>query len=322
MGPATEIQDFAQKIGVLLDRLNWSRAALAQRVGVDKSVAQRWVAGKIQPGASSLVALTAAIAEVIPGFTRADWRLPVAVFTARYARATEAPAAPPRSLLPGFAAAEAGASATARYGGLWLLLHASVLTPERPSLVGYLASVGQREGGLRMAAQGGLHGTWRAEGPLIPLHHLLYLALEEEAHGDSLAFGVLNGVITGQAMVIDGIGSSAASSLRGPVAATRLMGLRLDDEPEPAWKGEAMRRLAWENGRGLGDILPASLVGRFLLGPTSPERAMVLTVGAGNSLACDAEAIARGLAPEAAAALAAVRGLLVPSDTDGPGPAA
>jgi transcriptional regulator with XRE-family HTH domain len=319
MRQATEIPDFAEKIGILLDRLNWSRAGLAQRVGVDKSVSQRWVAGKIQPGATSLVALTTAIAEVLPGFTRADWRLPLPVFTTRYARGAEVLAASPATPLPRMAGAGAGAGAdgAARYGGLWLLLHASVQTPERPSIVGYLASIARRDGALRLAAQGGLHGTWRADGPLIALHHLLYMILEDEVQGDSLAFGVLNGVTTGQAMVIDGIGSSSASSLRGPVAATRLIGLRLDAEPEPAWKADALRRLAWENGRGLVHALPPSLVGRFVMDPIDQPRAMVLTVGAGNSLACDAAAIVQGLAPEAAAALAAARALCAPADAPG-----
>lgn len=320
MRQATEIPDFSNKIGILLDRLNWSRAGLAQRVGVDKSVSQRWVTGKVQPGATSLVALTTAIAEVLPGFTRADWRMPLPVFTARYARGAEVPAAPPRTLMPRLAGAAADAAAAARYGGLWLLLHASVQTPERPSIVGYLASIALRDGTLRLAAQGGLHGTWRADGPLIPLHHLLYMILEDQVQGDSLAFGILNGVTTGQAMVIDGIGSSSASSLRGPVAATRLIGLRLDDEPEPAWKAEALRRLAWENGRGLTHVLPASLVGQFVMAPTDQPRTMVLTVGAGSSLACDAHAIERGLAPDAAAAVGAAQALLAPPGLPRAGP--
>jgi transcriptional regulator with XRE-family HTH domain len=316
MRPSTEIQDFAEKIGVLLDCLNWSRAALAQRVGVDKSVAQRWVAGKIQPGASSLVALTAAIAEVLPGFTRADWRLPLPAFVARYARATAAPAAAGWTLLQGLAGNKAGAAGAASYGGLWLLLHASVQAPEQPRIIGYLASIAERDGALRLAAQGGLHGTWRAEGPLIAVHHMLYMILEDEVQGDSLAFGVLNGVTTGRAMVMDGIGSSSASSLRGPVTATRLIGLRLDDAPEPAWMAEALRRLAWENARGFAHGLPPSLTGQFVMGPTERERAMVLTVGAERSLACDAEAIARGMAPDAAAAVAAVRAMLAPPGAD------
>lgn len=83
------------------------------------------------------MALTAAIAEVLPGFTRADWRLHPGVFTARCVRAAEAPPAPSRPLLPALAAPGTDtASTAARHGGLWLLLHASVLTPERPSLVG------------------------------------------------------------------------------------------------------------------------------------------------------------------------------------------
>lgn len=175
--------------------------------------------------------------------------------------------------------------------------------------MGYLAAIAPRSGMLWMPVEGSLQGTWRAEGPLFPLHRLVYLMLEEVMQGDSLAFGVLTGVTTGKAMVLDGIASSAASSLRAPTAATRMIGQRLDDAADPPWRAEATRRLVRLNARGLIDRLPGPLAERLRMESFAGTRCMVMTVPADTSLACDAEEIAQGLAPDGAVALAAVRPL-------------
>ncbi len=314
MARSPDITDFATKLGLVLDRLNWSRAQLAQKVGVDKSVAQRWAGGQMVPGGSSLVALTAAIQSAMPDFTRADWRLPTDRFAARLGVAEPAPPATPEAVAALFPHATALAetaldSTVERYAGLWLLMHASVQAPENPGVVGYIASVAPTGRMLWAEVQGSLQGTWRAAGPVFALHKLVYLALEDRVQGDSLAFCVLTGVNWGKAMVLDGVASSAASSLRGPVAATRMIGVRLDDDPAPQWQADALRRLVRLNAEGLVGRLPEALAARFRMMRFEGERAMVLTVAAGDSLACDADEICQGLAPEGAAAVAAVRAL-------------
>jgi transcriptional regulator with XRE-family HTH domain len=311
MGKSTAIPDFAAKLGLVLDSLNWSRALLAQKVGVDKSVAQRWASGQMVPGGASLVALTAAIQRVVPGFTRGDWRLPVERFAARLGGAAGPAACPAATLFPQAAvkAATAPEAAAGRYGGFWLLVHASVQAPEAPGAVGYLAGVVPRPGMLWMTAEGSLQGTWRGEGPVFALHRLLYLVLEDVVQGDSFAFAVLNGVALGKAMVLDGVASSAASSLRGPVAATRIIGLRLDDAPDPPWRAEALRRLVRLNAEGLLPHLPAPVSTRLAREALPGRRSSVLTVPAEGSLACEDDEIAQGLAPEGAAAVAAARAL-------------
>lgn len=305
MPRAPDIPDFAAKLGILLDRLNWSRGQVAQRVGVDKSVAQRWVGGQVQPGEASLVALTAAVAQALPEFGRADWRLPLPRFAERFAPAQAVPALSPlAALFPrSVAAGPSPEAAATRYGGLWLLLHASVHVPDRPSVVGYLASIVPRGNALWVEAEGSLQGTWRAAGPALPLHRLLYLMLEDQVQGDSLAFAVLTGVTEGRAMVLDGIGSSAGSSLRGPAVATRMLAIRLDEAPDPPWRAEALRRLVRHNARGIAGQMPEPLAARFRLAHAEAPRAMVLAVPAEASLACDAEEIAQDLAPESATAL-------------------
>ena len=67
--------DFAQKLGVVLKAINLSRGALAQAVGVDKSMASRWASGVQVPSDHNLSLLTEAVARLRPGFKRRDWDL-------------------------------------------------------------------------------------------------------------------------------------------------------------------------------------------------------------------------------------------------------
>lgn len=73
MPKAVEIENFAAKLHLVCKRLNWSRAKLAQQVGVDKSLAGRWLAGASRPAGNSLMRLNDAIARALPDFTAASW---------------------------------------------------------------------------------------------------------------------------------------------------------------------------------------------------------------------------------------------------------
>ncbi len=307
--------DFAARLAILLDRLNWSRAQLARKAGVDKSVAQRWAAGKVVPGEANLGALTAAIQAELPGFTRAHWRMApheLAVQIGLTPASHPAPASPAAPLFPriGPAAPETLHHDIARYGGTWLLLHASVQSREAAAVIGYLAEIAPRDGMVWMSATGSVGGTWRAEGPVFCRHRHLYLALEDVVQGDSLAFGVLDGVTQGRAMVLDGIGTSCASSLRGPVSATRLVALRLDRDGRAPAREDVLRRLARLNGEGLAERLPEALAACFRHPETTPGRSQVLLVPAERSLACSDADLADGLVPVATTALLAIHEVL------------
>ena len=82
MPKSADVEDFAAKLALLVKRLNWSRAKLAQQVGVDKSLAARWMSGS-RPTGNSLMQLTTAVAQVVDGFTGADWDLPTEEFGQR-----------------------------------------------------------------------------------------------------------------------------------------------------------------------------------------------------------------------------------------------
>jgi hypothetical protein len=83
MPKSADVEDFAAKLAVLAKRLNWSRAKLAQQVGVDKSLAARWLNGNSRPTGNSLMQLTTAVAQAIEGFNAADWDLTPEQFARR-----------------------------------------------------------------------------------------------------------------------------------------------------------------------------------------------------------------------------------------------
>src|SRR3954452_19538154 len=95
MPRSVDVEDFSAKLALVSKRLNWSRAKLAQQVGVDKSLAARWLNGNSRPTGNSLMLLTAAVAQMVDGFTAADWDLT----PGQFARRLGIEAAPPLALV-------------------------------------------------------------------------------------------------------------------------------------------------------------------------------------------------------------------------------
>lgn len=92
MARGADIDAFGEKLRLALARANLSRAQAAQAASVDKTVVGRWMSGGIRPADHSLAALSAALARHIPGFSRAEWELPLGAFSERLGLA---PAAAP-----------------------------------------------------------------------------------------------------------------------------------------------------------------------------------------------------------------------------------
>jgi len=90
---SVDVENFAVKLTLLAKRLNWSRAKLAQQVGVDKSLAARWLNGNSRPSGNSLMQLTSAVAQAIDGFTRPIWDLTAEQLSRRLGIAPSAAAA-------------------------------------------------------------------------------------------------------------------------------------------------------------------------------------------------------------------------------------
>jgi len=67
------IADLPVKLGLLLQAISLSRVGLAQKMGVDKSLVGRWLAGKVHPSEHNLARLAAIGAEAVPGLRLADF---------------------------------------------------------------------------------------------------------------------------------------------------------------------------------------------------------------------------------------------------------
>jgi adenylate cyclase len=77
------VDDFREKLQHVLKVANLSRTRLSKLVGVDKSVASRWVSGATQPTDANLDALTRSLNSELPRLRLSDWSLPIAAFKRR-----------------------------------------------------------------------------------------------------------------------------------------------------------------------------------------------------------------------------------------------
>ena len=77
------VDDFREKLQHVLNVANLSRTRLSKLVGVDKSVASRWVSGATQPTDANLDALTRSLNSELPALRLSDWSLPLAAFKHR-----------------------------------------------------------------------------------------------------------------------------------------------------------------------------------------------------------------------------------------------
>lgn len=240
MPRSPEIDRFAEKLGIVLDRFSLSRVQLAQLAGVDKSVSGRWAAGRTRPGEQSIVRLTDIVRRHVPDFSRGEWQLPPPEFAARLglpprrsganpAGPAESTEVPDRRML---------GEAARRYSGLWLLTHASFTGLCR--IYAFLAELCAQPAGLvfEMADSAG----YRARGTAFTGDGKLCLLAESTSHAQWPCFFVFNGVELWRAMIVDGIVLSWGRDVSRAPVALRTIGFRLGpDEPDA---GAAHRRFA------------------------------------------------------------------------------
>lgn len=238
MPRSPEIDHFAEKLGVMLDRLSLSRVQLAKLAGVDKSVSGRWVSGRARPGEHSIVRLTDILRREIADFSRDEWNLPVGDFAARLGLPRRLPAALIGGVAPNPAPQDTFAAAAQRYAGLWLLTHASFTG--LCHLYAFLAELRPQDGGLgfEMADSAG----YRARGTARIGEGKLCLLAEATSHPHWPCYFIFNGVSLWRAVVVDGLLLSWGRDVSRAPVALRTIGFRLGrHEPE---RDAARRRFA------------------------------------------------------------------------------
>lgn len=219
INPAPEA--FSQKLDFVLKALSMSRVQLAAEMGVDKSVAGRWVTGSAQPSSHNLSRLTAVVASRADGFNLLDWArdleaiaelLGVNAPTPGGSRPASADAALPAAILDQIHATSV----------LRAEAYEGIFRSTRP----YVMSPGQflhDHGLIRRDPTGLLRLTMRTadtvvDGWMLPLQNQLFCIAADVTSG-ALVFGIFNGVATARADVLDGLSlGSALDAGRTPTA--------------------------------------------------------------------------------------------------------
>ncbi|MDB5427155.1 MAG: hypothetical protein JWP28_1738 [Phenylobacterium sp.] len=198
---------FARKLELVLKVLSMSRARLAADLGVDKSVAGRWVTGAVQPSAHNLSRLSALIAERIAGFTALDWDRSLPAFAELVGADLDGMsldgAGPALQGLP-LAQMDQFLSATAlrgeAYEGFFRSTRPYVLAPGR--FVHDHGMIRRDACGL-LRLRIGTGGTV-VDGWLLPFGNQLAAVCIDVTSG-AVLFGLFNGVGTARAEVVDGL---------------------------------------------------------------------------------------------------------------------
>jgi hypothetical protein len=216
-------EPFSEKLTFVLKVLSMSRARLAADVGVDKSVVGRWATGAVKPSAHNLSALSALMAQRVPGFTALDWERDLEGLAALFG-------VEPGMLAPTYAAGLRGglplpflgqilattAMRGAAYEGFYRSTRPYAANPGR-FLHDHCMVRKDQSGLLRLnMATGGVF----VDGWVLPLHNQLFIIGAEFTSG-ALVFGLLHGVNTVQAQIVDGlILSPILDTGRTPTAST------------------------------------------------------------------------------------------------------
>jgi hypothetical protein len=217
---------FHQKLALALKALSVSRGALAAELGIDKSVVGRWVAGRVQPSSHNLARLSAYIATRIDGFTTLDWERPLSSLapmlgaSAEVARQAGGAVATDMLTLPLLAESRAVTARRATcYEGIFRTTRPYAQYPGRFMHDAILIRRGE-EGDLRFLL---VNSGVKVEGVVLLQHSQLFIISADFTSG-AYAFGILNGVNTVQAGVLDGLLMwCSLDSLRTPTASAILV---------------------------------------------------------------------------------------------------
>ena len=201
--------DFAEKLELAMKTLSLSRAGLAAEIGVDKSVAGRWVAGKVKPSAHNIAKISRLIAEQVPGFTMLDWDREFADFSRVLGAELTAPSPQPDAvtslmqLLPENLASEARFAAQERskaYEGIWRTTRPSSDLPGQ--FLHDIAIVRRNPDGV-LVFDSGVEGVYYS-GTTIQIQQQLFYFAADDTFG-AVSMGIFNGVSRARAEVVDGV---------------------------------------------------------------------------------------------------------------------
>jgi transcriptional regulator with XRE-family HTH domain len=237
---------FHQKLALVLKALTISRVALAAELGIDKSVVGRWVSGRVQPSSHNLARLSAYVASRVDGFTTLDWERPISGIAPMLGASAEAlrqaADAGSSDMLTLPLLAESRAITVRRgecYEGIFRTTRPYAQYPGRFMHDAILIRRGP-EGDLRFLL---VNSGVKVEGVVLLQQSQLFIISADYTSG-AYAFGILNGVNTVQAGVLDGLLMwCSLDSLRTPTASAILVQRVADLTGDEAIDGAAFAEL-------------------------------------------------------------------------------
>ena len=232
--------DFAEKLDLAMKKLSLSRAGLAAAVGVDKSVAGRWVAGKVKPSANNLAKISRIVAKEVPGFTMLDWEREPREFARLFGAqanmngfgdGTIWPLLPPKLAEE---ARHAASENTKAYEGIWRTTRPSSDLPGK--FLHDIAYVRRNADGL-LEFKSGVEGVYYS-GTAVMIHQQLYYFAADDSFG-AISMGIFNGVLRQRADVVDGVllstlRDAGASPISSGIVMHRLTDLTGDPSADDA----------------------------------------------------------------------------------------
>ncbi len=222
-----DVDQFSDKLKLVLKALVLSRTGLASQINVDKSLVGRWAAGTVHPSEHNLAKVTRFVAEQVPGFTLLDWDRDIDGLKQRLGVARNKPksgAVVPDigSLLP-HATIEEAKSATKKrgkaYTGLWKSTRASHDMPGR--FIHDICLTELRDDGMlrfRLGVEGVRYEGWS----LLMQNQIFSVAWDLET--SAMLFSIFNGIARHRPEMLDGITLATLMDAGGsPVASANVL---------------------------------------------------------------------------------------------------
>lgn len=284
------VDGLPDKLDMMLKASSLSRVALAQQMGVDKSLVGRWVKGTIHPGEHNLSRLTAVFQDRWEKLTLADWYLDIAELAQKIGVSWRAgiPSGPEMRASGPFARiAEAAGTELAQrasaFEGFWRTTRPSVLMPDQ---------IFHDYGIFRQTADGMIEvimegAGLRFEGWLFPMAGNVYVFLWDPV-GRTPLIVLMKGVSLPRAMSFDGLLLLSALDANRTPAALPIVLERLGDITDDVdGDNAAVKRMVNEKPEPI-QPLPQDKVREFLyrdVGPQAKEVGQDLFLTAAGMLA-------------------------------------
>lgn len=268
--------DFAARLRQVMADINVSRVMLSRELGVDKSVIGRWLGGINQPTGHNLTKLTDIVRRYRPDITLAFWERPAPLPCANHAE-LQLPVADGLSITG--LRAERQPRIDANYLGLWGGFYQS--TQNRGSVVMSVMHIDDSDSGLRCVFT---EGKVSAAGAAVAIGPRLHVILEIEPLHDRLCLFVFNGVLTPDAIGMDGTYMISAGDTSTCATASPIVLFRIGDTSDYTRIGRlsgVMQALYAVNAQNIQDSMLAGdpTAGLSPLIPEQVLRAVCVQVG-------------------------------------------